>query len=126
MAPRGVCAMASPHPAICRVDVDNTLLDNDGIQQDLQNHLEQAYGLDASERYWRILEDLFTNLGYRGYLGALQRYREEHPLDIQLHAMSSFLLDYPYARRLFPDALRVLKRLRRFAPTVLLSDGDVV
>jgi FMN phosphatase YigB (HAD superfamily) len=123
---RGGCAMTSPHPAVFLVDVDNTLLDNDGIQQDLKDHLEQAYGLEARERYWQILEDLFADLGYRDYLGALQRYREEHPLDVQLLSMSSFLLDYPFARRLFPDALRVLRRLRSLAPTVLLSDGDVV
>jgi FMN phosphatase YigB (HAD superfamily) len=118
--------MASPHPAVFLVDVDNTLLDNDGIQQDLKDHLEQAYGQDASQRYWGILEARFADLGYRDYLGALQRYREEHPLDVELLSMSSFLLDYPFADRLFPDALKVLKRLRGLAPTVLLSDGDVV
>ena len=40
--------------------------------------------------------------------------------------MSSFLIDYPFADRLFPAALDVLKRLVGFGPTVILSDGDVV
>jgi len=108
------------------VDVDNTLIDNDGIQQDLKNHIEEVFGRAARERYWRILEDLFAELGYRDYIGALQRYRVEHPREVELLPMSSFLIDYPFAERLYPGALEVLKRLKSFGPTVILSDGDVV
>ena len=118
--------MTPPHPIVFLVDVDNTLLDNDRIQQDLKDHLERAFGLASRERYWTILEDLFAELGYRDYIGALQRYRVEHPRDVELLSMSSFLLDYPFAARLFPAALEVLKRLRSLGPTVILSDGDVV
>jgi FMN phosphatase YigB (HAD superfamily) len=114
------------HPIVFLLDVDNTLLDNDGIQQDLKNHLERVYGRDARDRYWRILEDLFSELGYRDYLGALQRFRIEHPCEVELLAMSSYLIDYPFADRLFPSALKVLKRLGRLGPTAILSDGDVV
>jgi FMN phosphatase YigB (HAD superfamily) len=118
--------MSRPHPIVFLVDVDNTLIDNDGIQQDLKDHLEQTYGVGARDRYWAILEDLMEELGYRDYIGALQRFRVEHPRDIELLAMSSFLLDYPFADRLYPDALRVLQRLRSLGPTAILSDGDVV
>jgi FMN phosphatase YigB (HAD superfamily) len=118
--------MTLPHPIVFLVDVDNTLVDNDGIQQDLKDHLEQTYGVAARDRYWKILEDLMTELGYRDYIGALQRFRVEHPREIELLAMSSFLMDYPFAGRLYPDALAVLKRLRGVGKTVILSDGDVV
>jgi FMN phosphatase YigB (HAD superfamily) len=118
--------MRSPDPVVFLVDIDNTLLDNDRVQQDLQDHLERAFGRASRERYWRIQEDLFAELGYRDYLGALQRYREEHPLEVELLSMSSFVLDYPFADRLFPGALEVLKRLCRLGPTAILSDGDVV
>src|SRR5580692_2726992 len=118
--------MPPSHPLVILIDVDNTLLDNDGIQNDLKDHLEQTYGRAARERYWRILEDLFAELGYRDYIGALQRFRVEHPREIELLAMASFLMDYPFADRLYPDALRVLQRLRSLGPTVILSDGDVV
>jgi FMN phosphatase YigB (HAD superfamily) len=118
--------MMLPHPIVFLVDVDNTLLDNDGIQQDLKDHLERAFGLASRERYWTILEDLFAELGYRDYIGALQRYRVEHPRDVELLSMSSFLLDYAFADRLFPAALELLKRLCSLGPTVILSDGDVV
>src|SRR5262245_11343954 len=92
-------SMARRLPTIFLVDVDNTLIDNDGIQQDLKEHLERAYGAASRIRYWKILEDLFDRLGYRDYLGALQRYRAEHPLQVELLAMSSFLIDYPFADR---------------------------
>jgi FMN phosphatase YigB (HAD superfamily) len=108
------------------VDVDNTLLDNDRVQQDLKDHLEREYGLASRVRYWKILEDLFDELGYRDYLGALQRYRVEHPRQVELLAMSSFLIDYPFAKQLFPGSLELLRRMRAIGPTVILSDGDVV
>jgi FMN phosphatase YigB (HAD superfamily) len=118
--------MASVQPIVCLVDVDNTLLDNDGVQQDLKDHLELTYGRDARERYWKILEELFSELGYRDYLGALQRFRVEHPREVELLSMSAYLIDYPFASRLFPSALEVLRRLTDLGATVILSDGDVV
>ena len=108
------------------VDVDNTLIDNDHIQADLRRHLEREFGAACRDRYWTILEQLFDELGYRDYLGALQRYRVEHPRDIHLLSMSSYLVDYPFANRLYPQALDVVERFRGWAPTVILSDGDVV
>lgn len=114
------------HPIVFLLDADNTLLDNDAIQQDLKDHLDRVFGRATRDRYWRILEDLFAEVGYRDYIGALQRYRGEHRLEVELLSMSSFLMDYPFAGRLFPAALEVLQRLRILGPTVVLSDGDVV
>lgn len=113
-------------PIACLVDVDDTLIENDGIQDDLRNHLGREYGEECRDRYWAILEQLMEELGYRDYLGALQQYRVEHPTDVRLLGMSSFLLDYPFADRLYPRALDVLARLRSWGRTVILSDGDVV
>ena len=118
--------MITPDQTVFLVDVDNTLLDNDRIQADLRRHLEREFGTGCRDRYWTILEQLFTELGYRDYLGALQRYRVEHPKDIHLLSMSSYLVDYPFANRLYPGALDVLERMRGWGQTVILSDGDVV
>jgi transaldolase len=118
--------MALIEPIVFLVDVDNTLLDNDRIQDDLKRHLEREFGADCRDRYWVILEQLFTDLGYRDYLGALQRFRVEHPREPHLLSMSSFLVDYPFANRLYSGSLDVLERFRSWGPTVILSDGDVV
>ena len=88
--------------------------------------MEREFGAPCRDRYWTILEQLFVELGYRDYLGALQRYRVEHPRDIHLLTMSSYLVDYPFANRLYPGALDVLERLGGCGETVILSDGDVV
>jgi FMN phosphatase YigB (HAD superfamily) len=118
--------MSERFPVVFLVDVDNTLLDTDRIQNDLQQHLEHQFGAACRDRYSKILENLFEEFGYRDYLGALQRYRNEHPTDIRLLKMSSYLVDYPFADRLYPGALEVLNRLRSWGQTVILSDGDVV
>ncbi len=107
-------------------DVDNTLLDNDLVEMDLGLHLESEFGAESKNRYFAILEELRTELGYTDYLGALQRYRLEKQCDHRLLMMSSFLVDYPFADRLYPKSLDVLRHVRAWGPTVILSDGDVV
>jgi FMN phosphatase YigB (HAD superfamily) len=118
--------MAAPDGVVFLVDVDDTLLDNDQLQDDLKRHLEREFGPACRDRYWAIQEELFAHLGYRDYLGALQRYRVEHPREPHLLSLSSYLVDYPFAKRLYPAALDVLRRLRAWGPTVIVSDGDVV
>ena len=108
------------------VDVDNTLLDNDRVIADLMRHLEQSVGHERQQRYWVLFEQLRDELGYVDYLGALQRYRVEYPRDPHLLTVSSFLVNYPFANRLFPNALDVVNRLKQWGPAVVLSDGDVV
>ena len=112
------------------LDVDNTLLDNDRIVVDLRRHLESEFGVASADRYWTIFEGLRSELGYADYLGALQRYRLDAerggPDDHRLLLMSSFLVDYPFAERLFPRALEVIDHLGKLGLTVILSDGEVV
>jgi FMN phosphatase YigB (HAD superfamily) len=119
--------MSQPrHPVVFLLDVDNTLIDNDRIAGDLKRYLTREVGAGRQERYWAIFEALRGELGYADYLGALQRYRVEHPRDPHLLAVSSFLVNYPFANRLYPESLDVLEHLAAWGPTVILSDGDVV
>jgi len=107
-------------------DVDNTLLDNDRVQDHLREHLEQEYGAAARDRYWEIFEQLRNELGYADYLGALERYRVEDLHRPEVLRMSSWLVDYPFADRLYPGALNAVNHVRQWGPTVILSDGDAV
>ncbi len=113
-------------PIVFLFDVDNTLLDNDAIQNDLGEHLRGEFGEASCERYWALFEQLRAELGYADYLGALQRYRLENLDDPQLLQISFFLIDYPFAQRLYPGALAALAHCGRAGVTVILSDGDVV
>ena len=107
-------------------DVDNTLLDNDHVITDLMRHLEGAVGREGADRYWVIFEQLRAELGYADYLGALQRYRMDYPRDPHLLVVSSFLVNYPFANRLFPNSLDVIEHAKKSGPVAILSDGDVV
>ena len=114
------------HDTVFLFDVDNTLLDNDHVQRELRAHLEATYGSGARERYWALYDQLFAELGYADYLGALERYRMERLHDPSLLRMSSWLLDYPFSERLFPGALDVVAHVGQWGLPVILSDGDAV
>ena len=107
-------------------DVDNTLLDNDAVQSDLREHLASQFGPEARDRYWTILEELRSELGYVDYLGALERFRldEMHRPDVL--RMSSWLVDYPFATRLYPGAVDAVRHVKQWGKAVILSDGDAV
>jgi FMN phosphatase YigB (HAD superfamily) len=114
------------HPVVTLFDVDNTLLDNDRIVADLMRFMDRKLGRERREDYWQIFEALRAELGYADYLGALQRYRARHPRDSHVLAVSQFLVDYPFANRLFPESLDAVDHARAWGPAVILSDGDVV
>jgi FMN phosphatase YigB (HAD superfamily) len=117
--------MTSPTMVVL-FDVDNTLLDNDRVTADLKEHLVREVGPKREQEYWTIFEELRRDLGYVDYLGALQRYRLEFPRDPHLLTVSHFLVNYPFADRLFPRALDVVRHVRPWGKAVILSDGDVV
>jgi FMN phosphatase YigB (HAD superfamily) len=108
------------------IDCDNTLMDNDRVQSDLREHMEKEFGAEARDRYWSIYKELFAQLGYADYLGALQRYRIDAMNDPKLLLMAGWLMNYRFADRLYPGALDVIKHLRQWGKVVVLSDGDVV
>ena len=120
--------MANPatEKVVFLFDVDNTLLDSDRVAADLRRHLEHEVGPERAQRYWSLFEKLRGELGYADYLGALQSYRSEYPRDPRLLTVSHFLINYPFANRLFPNSLDVVEHVRQWGPAVILSDGDVV
>lgn len=114
------------HKLVFLFDVDNTLLDNDRVASDLKQYLEKEVGHERQQRYWEFFEELRSELGYADYLGALQRYRSEYPRDPNLLTVSEFLVEYPFANRLFPNSLDVIDHVKQYGEPVILSDGDVV
>jgi FMN phosphatase YigB (HAD superfamily) len=118
--------MSAAPTVVFLFDVDNTLLDNDRVQADLGEHLEQTYGAATRDRYWAIFEELKRELGYADYLGALERYRLEALHRPDVLRMSSWLVDYPFADRLYPGALDAVRHVQQWGRAVILSDGDAV
>jgi FMN phosphatase YigB (HAD superfamily) len=107
-------------------DVDNTLLDNDAFERELGEYLERALGIETRERYFHAFEALRGELSYADYLGAVQRLRLQDLEDPRLLTIAGFLLDYPFASRLYPRVPEVLARCAAAGSTVILSDGDAV
>jgi FMN phosphatase YigB (HAD superfamily) len=107
-------------------DVDNTLLDNDHVADDLKQYLIGRVGDESARRYWELFEQIRSELGYADYLGALQRYRAERPRDHKLLSMSHFMIDYPFANRLFPQSIDAVEYAKRVGTAVIVSDGDAV
>jgi FMN phosphatase YigB (HAD superfamily) len=114
------------HESVFLFDVDNTLLDHDRVSAALRKFLVTEVGEERTSRYWKIFEDLRKELGYADYLGALQHYRVDFPYDSHVLTVSTFLINYPFANRLFPNSLDVLDHFRGRGPVVILTDGDAV
>jgi hypothetical protein len=123
---RSTLKRSAPARIVFLFDVDNTLLDNDRVIADLSKYLKREVGAERARCYWTIFEQLRSRLGYADYLGALQRYRSQYPHDLGLLAISRFLINYPFANRLFPNSLDVIERVQQWGAAVLLTDGDVV
>ncbi len=118
--------MADPADLVFLFDVDNTLLDNDRVAEDLSAHLSREYGSPTRDGYWAIFEELRRECGYADYLGALQRYRAAHLHDPRIMTMANWLIDYPFADRVFPGAAEAVRHAGAMGTTAILSDGDAV
>ncbi|MEW9307392.1 HAD family hydrolase [Labrys neptuniae] len=118
--------MSPDRKLVVLLDVDNTLLDNDRFGEDLGDHIEEAFGADQRARYWAIYGKIRDEYGYADYLAALQLFRAGLDDDPDLLQMSKFLLEYPFAERVFPKALEAIAYLKTFSAPAVLSDGDIV
>jgi FMN phosphatase YigB (HAD superfamily) len=118
--------MSSATDVVFLFDVDNTLFDNDRFRQDLRQRLQAVHGDRASTRYWEIMDELWDQLGYMDYLGALERLRLEDPHDFAIFRTANWILDYPFAERLYPHALDAVNHVRQWGSPVILSDGDAI
>jgi FMN phosphatase YigB (HAD superfamily) len=118
--------MTTPSDLVFLFDCDNTLLDNDAVQDDLKTHLQREFSHEENERYWALYEALRVEVGYADYLGAMQRFRLGQESDPRVLQLAAFLLDYAFENRLYPHALEAISHCRRWGHTVILSDGDVV
>lgn len=118
--------MTAMHDIVFLFDVDDTLLDNDGINADLDAHIERVFGADARKLYRDIYESLRDELHYADYLGAIQRFRVQCGDEVLAQDLGAWLLEYPFAGRLYPRALDAIAHVSKFGPAVVLSDGDAV
>ncbi|HEX7129282.1 MAG TPA: HAD family hydrolase [Rhodanobacteraceae bacterium] len=118
--------MTATHDIVFLFDVDDTLLDNDGIKDDLGSHIESVFGVQGRKLYDGIYEDVRRDVDYADYLGAIQRFRLQCGDEIRAQDLGAWMLEYPFAERLYPGALDAIAHVSRLGPVVVLSDGDAV
>ena len=110
------------------LDVDNTLIDNDAVKEDINEHLKVEMGEQLTERYWELYEQARQESDVVNIPLALQRLREETPLNVldeeTYQHVHSIFDNYPFFDRLYPHALETLRYLRTLGLTVIVSDGD--
>ena len=118
--------MSAAAETVFLFDVDNTLLDNDRFQDDLSRSWSAPMAKAPATRYWEIFEELRAELGYADYLGALSATEWSACTIRTMLPTANWLMDYPFADRLYPDALDVVEHVRQWGPAVILSDGDAI
>jgi FMN phosphatase YigB (HAD superfamily) len=111
------------------LDVDNTLIDNDAVKDDIEEHLKVEMGDKLTKRYWELYEQARQASGVVDIPLALQWLRDETPLseldeETYRHVHSIFD-NYPFFDKLYPHALETLRYLRTLGLTVVVSDGDM-
>jgi hypothetical protein len=116
--------MSAPRGVAFLVDVDNTLLDNDRVEHDISEYLDSQVGPGSASHYWAAFETQRRKLDYADYLGSLGLCWEEAGRDPRWLPAGGFLLEYPFAERLYPQALDTLACLAESGQTWLVSDGD--
>jgi phosphoglycolate phosphatase-like HAD superfamily hydrolase len=111
------------------VDVDNTLLDNDGVKANLDDHLHAAVGAGLARRFWDLYEQVRQENGVVDIPAALVKLREQTPItamDEQTYQhVRSLFEHYPFDHALYPGTLETIEHLKMLGQVVIVSDGDL-
>ena len=112
------------------IDVDNTLLDNDNVKKDYDEHLQVELGPKLTQRFWELYEEVRDEKSVIDIPESLKRLREETPLtelDEQTYEHVHSIFDnYPFYYALYPQTLETLRYLGTLGTTVIVSDGDLI
>jgi hypothetical protein len=108
------------------LDCDNTLLDNDALKADLADRLRALLGPHRDSAFWRLYEDVRAETGTVDYPLTIERFRAVLGDETLLEAVRAIVMDYPFALRLYPDALATLAHLRTIGQPTIVSDGDQI
>jgi beta-phosphoglucomutase-like phosphatase (HAD superfamily) len=118
--------MSHVHDTVFLFDVDNTLLDNDAVKDDLKERVLEKFGQEACDRFWAIYEEEREKHIYADFINTLERFRLEHMYNPEALQLALWLMYYPFADRLYPDALAVVRHVSQWGLPVILTDGDGV
>lgn len=116
--------MTHQDPLVVLLDVDNTLLDNDGVKADMDACIGATFDERTRERFWYYYEEVRRELDVVSFPVVLERLHHETPDVHAYRRLTDLLLTFPFKTRLYPGTLAALRHLSDFATLVVLSDGD--
>lgn len=112
------------------LDVDNTLLNNDGVKQDYDQHLQAEMGPTLTQRFWNIYEQVRHEKSVIDIPLTLTRLRQQTPVselsELTYQHVHSIFDNYPFAKALYPQTIETLHYLNTLGTTVVVSDGDPI
>ena len=111
-------------PLVFLLDVDNTLIDNDGVKSDLDTMIKAVVGPQGDADFWRLYEEVRQERDVVDYPATLDRFHRVCPDPTLFSRIASLVITYPFELRLYPGAMATVQYLRSLGQPVILSDGD--
>jgi len=110
------------------IDLDNTILDNDGVKQDLEKRMLEILGDVLSARFWELYEIVRKDVDVIDFYEQMKRLRAEVPDDKKdiVDAASDALAEWDFSSRVYPKAIETVLHLKSIGLPLVLSDGDPV
>lgn len=115
------------HQLVFMIDVDNTILDNDGVKSDMERRLMEALGPERASRFWQLYEIVRDELDVVDFIETLQRVRQEFAdATTVIDQATDALMNWDFCSRLYPGAIDTILHLKKLGLPVIVSDGDPV
>ncbi len=109
------------------IDLDNTILDNDGVKKDLQVRMLEMLGGEMAARFWELYEIIRKETDFIDFIEGFRRLREEFPeRAATVDAAQDALMEWDFRPRLYPNALETVLHLKGLGLPIVVSDGDAV
>jgi FMN phosphatase YigB (HAD superfamily) len=109
------------------IDLDNTILDNDGVKTDMQARMLEILGSEMAGRFWELYEAVRKDLDIIDFYETFRRLREEFPGRAEtVDAAADALMEWDFCPRLYPNALETIHHLKQLGLPIVVSDGDPV
>jgi FMN phosphatase YigB (HAD superfamily) len=110
------------------IDLDNTILDNDGVKKDLEKRMLEILGDALSVRFWELYEIVRKEIDVIDFYEQMKRLREEVPDDKKpiVDAATQALAEWDFGPRVYPRAIETVLHLKTMGLPLVLSDGDPV
>lgn len=112
---------------VMMIDLDNTILNNDGVKEDMKAKMLEILGERLAARFWELYEIVRKDIDVIDFYETMRRLAEENPADAAtVQAGLDALMDWDFQPRLYPRAIETVLHLKSMGLPVVVSDGDPV